>query len=265
MFFGMPTLIELDTLEENAKLCHELGLDFVEINMNLPQYQVEELKPERLLEYQQRYHIFFTFHLPEDLDIAHLNDRIRQVHQQIVFDMVHVMKKINSPILNMHMSPGIHFTLPDKKVQLYKKHNVQYMNNIQSFASHVSAALKNSSMSLNIENTGIYNLDYIQEAILAMLQHDNIKLTWDVGHDYSSGSIDEPFIINQFSKVNHMHLHDGILKQNHLELFTGQIDIVDYLNKAKSQEMSLVIETKTIKALTHSDKKLQELEWIKYR
>ncbi|GAU78484.1 hypothetical protein [Fusibacter sp. 3D3] len=31
---GMPTLIELDTLEDNVKLCKSLGLDFVEINMN---------------------------------------------------------------------------------------------------------------------------------------------------------------------------------------------------------------------------------------
>ncbi len=39
MKLGMPTLIELNTLEDNAKLCKELGLDFIEINMNLPQFQ----------------------------------------------------------------------------------------------------------------------------------------------------------------------------------------------------------------------------------
>lgn len=39
MDFGMPTLIENDTLEDNAKLCNELGLQFVELNMNLPQFQ----------------------------------------------------------------------------------------------------------------------------------------------------------------------------------------------------------------------------------
>lgn len=30
MDFGMPTLIELKSLEENAALCRDLGLDFVE-------------------------------------------------------------------------------------------------------------------------------------------------------------------------------------------------------------------------------------------
>jgi hypothetical protein len=36
MLFGMPTLIELYGLEETMELCLELGLDFVELNMNLP-------------------------------------------------------------------------------------------------------------------------------------------------------------------------------------------------------------------------------------
>ncbi|MEY8357128.1 hypothetical protein AALB39_27815 [Lachnospiraceae bacterium 54-53] len=41
--FGMPTLIELAGLEENARPCNSLGLKFIELNMNLPQYQVEIL------------------------------------------------------------------------------------------------------------------------------------------------------------------------------------------------------------------------------
>ncbi len=48
MKLGMPTLIELNTLEDNAKLCKELGLDFIEINMNLPQFQASTLSAEHL-------------------------------------------------------------------------------------------------------------------------------------------------------------------------------------------------------------------------
>lgn len=39
--FGMPTLIELSTISDCVKLCKELNLDFIELNMNMPQYQVE--------------------------------------------------------------------------------------------------------------------------------------------------------------------------------------------------------------------------------
>lgn len=40
MEWGMPTLIECDTVEQNAALCGRLGLDFVELNRNLPICQV---------------------------------------------------------------------------------------------------------------------------------------------------------------------------------------------------------------------------------
>ena len=40
---GMPTLVEVKSLEACASLCRKLGLSFIEINMNLPEYQAERL------------------------------------------------------------------------------------------------------------------------------------------------------------------------------------------------------------------------------
>ena len=42
--FGMPTLIENRTLQENIDLCSRLGLRFIELNMNFPEYQVDCLE-----------------------------------------------------------------------------------------------------------------------------------------------------------------------------------------------------------------------------
>ena len=42
--FGMPTLIENSTLEDNIALCKELGLSFVELNMNFPEYQIDKME-----------------------------------------------------------------------------------------------------------------------------------------------------------------------------------------------------------------------------
>ena len=44
MDFGMPTLIENKNLEETVSLCKELGLQFIELNMNFPMYQVPQLE-----------------------------------------------------------------------------------------------------------------------------------------------------------------------------------------------------------------------------
>jgi len=39
----MPTIIECPSLEQNLKPCAGLGLDFIEINMNLPEYQLDQM------------------------------------------------------------------------------------------------------------------------------------------------------------------------------------------------------------------------------
>ena len=44
MQFGMPTLIENKTLTENVELCSRLGLNFIELNMNFPEYQIDKLE-----------------------------------------------------------------------------------------------------------------------------------------------------------------------------------------------------------------------------
>jgi sugar phosphate isomerase/epimerase len=58
--FGMPTLIELSPIDDCVKLCKELNLDFIEINMNLPQYQIEELDVCHLKQIMHEENIFFT-------------------------------------------------------------------------------------------------------------------------------------------------------------------------------------------------------------
>ena len=32
----MPILVEFHSLEENIELCHELNLDFIELNLDIP-------------------------------------------------------------------------------------------------------------------------------------------------------------------------------------------------------------------------------------
>ena len=74
MQFGMPTLIENKTLEDNINLCSSLGLNFIELNMNFPEYQVYELEQtDRLIELADKAGIYYTIHLDENLNIADFN------------------------------------------------------------------------------------------------------------------------------------------------------------------------------------------------
>ncbi len=44
MDFGMPVLIENKSIKDNIALCRRLRLDFLELNMNLPEYQADRLE-----------------------------------------------------------------------------------------------------------------------------------------------------------------------------------------------------------------------------
>ena len=145
MEFGMPTLIEIYDLEESAKLCQELGLKFMELNMTFPQYQIAQMEEtDRLQEIADKYGIYYTIHLDENLNIADFNPLVRDAYLKTVRRTIEVAKhfvelknrygKKEQPItINMHMHHGIYITLPDKKVQMYERDFDVYMEYILQF------------------------------------------------------------------------------------------------------------------------------------
>lgn len=260
MKFGMPTLVELKTLEENVALCHELGLDFVEINMNFPQFQLNALDENNLKTLADTYGVFFTFHLAEDLDIAHNNPRIRQAYYDEIAALVVLMEAIGSPLMNMHLCQGIKVTLPTEKIWLYETYIEDYKTKIVTFNHFAEQLLEGKTIKIMAENTGLGNKSFINAAIDILCQSPVIGLTWDIGHDHSSGYCDEPYLMKHFDKIRHYHFHDAIESQNHMTLFDGQIDINRFYKDAKEKDASVVLETKTVDALKESVKRLKEKE-----
>ena len=83
--FGMPTLIETESPEDAMKLCSELGLDFVELNMNLPHYQAEGLENTAYLKsLQQKYQVGYTIHLDENLNVCDFNQAVAAAYTKTV-------------------------------------------------------------------------------------------------------------------------------------------------------------------------------------
>lgn len=67
MKYGMSTLIENENIESCIALCKKLNLDFVELNMNLPEYQADKIDILKLKPACEREDIFFTIHLDENM------------------------------------------------------------------------------------------------------------------------------------------------------------------------------------------------------
>ena len=94
MQFGMPTLIENRTLQDNADLCKSLGLRFIELNMNFPEYQVDRLEQtDTLISIAENAGIYYTIHLDENLNIADFNPLISKAYLETVRRTVEAAKK----------------------------------------------------------------------------------------------------------------------------------------------------------------------------
>jgi sugar phosphate isomerase/epimerase len=254
MQFGMPTLIENKNLEDTAMLCKELGLDFIELNMNLPQYQIEYLEnTDEFLRIAKQFGIYYTIHLDENLNLCDFNRAVSAAYFDTVKRVIAVAKRLFVPVINMHMNKGVYFTLPDQRIYLFEKYNEHYRSDIERFHKLCNEAIGASDIKIAIENTDGYQ-DYEKDAIEYLLRSEVFSLTWDIGHSHSVADVDEPFLLKHEDKLGHFHIHDAVGSKNHLTLGTGEINLRERLRIAEKHGCRCVIETKTIEALKESVK-----------
>lgn len=252
--FGMPTLIENRDIEENARLCHRLGLKFIELNMNFPEYQTDRLeKTDELLAAAERYGLFYTIHLDENLNIADFNPLVREAYLETVRRTVRTAAKLKAPVINMHMNHGIHITLPDRKVQLYERDFDTYIRFFREFRDLCTGETAGTGIRIAVENTDGFR-DYEREAIGLLLQSPVFGLTWDIGHSKAVNETDEAFLMQHEEALIHFHIHDGTTQPpaNHLALGDGAIDLEARLDLAARLGCRCVLETKTVRALESS-------------
>ncbi|MCR5799167.1 MAG: sugar phosphate isomerase/epimerase [Lachnospiraceae bacterium] len=275
MQFGMPTLIENRTPEDNIRLCNELGLRFIELNMNFPEYQTDRLEDtDRLMNMADRAGIYYTIHLDENLNIADFNQLVSEAYLETVRRTIDAAKKLiilrdrygdsRQPlILNMHMNHGIYITLSDRKVQMYDRDFDTYMKSFEVYRNKCEEWIGESDIRIVVENTDGFR-DYEKKAIEYLLESPVFGLTWDIGHSKAVGEKDVPYILENREHLMHFHIHDGSENppRNHLALGDGEIDLVDRLKLAESLNARCVLETKTIEALKKSVAWLRSIGFI---
>ena len=242
MQFGMPTLIENRTLADNVALCRRLGLRFIELNMNFPEYQVDRLEQtDALVAAAVAAGIYET--VRRTILVAEallpLRDRFGDSDQPLT--------------VNMHMHHGIFITLPDRKVQMYDRDFDTYMRVFGSFRALCEEWIGDSDVRIVIENTDGFR-PYEQKTIEYLLESPCFGLTWDIGHSKAVHEKDVPFLLAHEDRLLHFHIHDGTETppRNHLALGDGEIDLPDRLRLAQSRNARCVLETKTIEALERS-------------
>ena len=250
---GMPSLIELQTIPDHVALCKELGLDFLELNTNFPNQQLHLLDVALLKAQADKAGIFYTIHLNDELYVADFNPHVSRGYREAVLEAIDFAQQIGAPILNMHLSVGAKYTMPDRKVFFYEAYADAYLAKITAFRDACTQRIGDLPIRICIENTTGY-MPFQRKAVEILLESPVFGLTYDIGHNRCADNADEEFILAQQDRLLHLHLHDVKGSQDHLPFGEGELQLDKYI--ALAHNRTAVIEVKTVEGLRSSVAKL---------
>lgn len=246
MKYGMPSLVEFNSIDENITFAKENNLDFIELNMDLP--YCSNMQEKELLNKS----IEFTMHVSEEINIGELNEYLLDSYLNEAIRQIKLGISNNIKKYTIHFSSGVYFTLPTGKFFLNEKFKEIYIRNItKSFTKLNDLALKNN-IEINFENTKIEN--FTKEAINLINNYQGLGFTLDIGHNEKNGNKAYP-LFKEINKIRHIHMHDYDGKTDHLSIGNGQIDFKKY--QEELNKCYVVIEIKTSDELQTSLNKLK--------
>ncbi len=262
MKIGMPALVEYNTLSELVDLCLKLGVNFIELNMNMPYNFIERISPEELRKIKRDTNIEFTMHMPDDADLGTFYESVRKGYVSLFSDTIDWAEEAGVELLNMHIIEGAKMTLPDRKVYIYEQYSEEFQNNFVKSIKTLSEKARRKNVLLSIENSSNFGRSHIQKALNRSILYPNVKLTWDIGHDAVSNFTDKQYLMNHKNEICHMHIHDVIGKKDHQSLFEGELNICEFLHFAQTRNMRALVEVKTSESLKKSINSLLERKII---
>ncbi len=262
MEYGMPFLLETRSLEDAAALCRDLGLSFVELNMNFPQCGLNRLKADALNRLKDAYGIYFTLHFEESLNPFDLNPLVREAYLQTLRGALKLARAIEAPVANLHLPKGVFITLPNERVYLFARYAREYTQSVLALRALCEREADGSPLLVCVENTDGF-AGHEKAAVERLLESPVFGLTLDIGHSHAARDADLPFYQTHGDRLRHMHAHDARGTANHQALGSGEIDLPARLEAARSAGARVVLETKTVEALRASIRWLSQFpeEW----
>lgn len=248
----MPILVEFHSLSENIDLCKKLNLDFIELNLDIPYCFIDRLDTNSLKNNN------FTIHLSEKFDVGELNNSLRNFYLNEIEKIISFGIKYNIFKYNLHLDPGIHFSLPNKKIFIYEEYIDDYLRAYEDSCNILSKLANKYNATILFENVKVES--YTLKVIDLIAKYDNLFFTLDLGHNIRYGNLAKEKFMQYSDKIKHIHLHDFNGSKDHQELFTGLLNVKEELNFCKQHNLDVLIEVKRKEELINSVNKLRNLK-----
>ncbi len=252
MKFGLPTLVECEGIKDCVDLATKLSLDFIEINMSFPQYQVKSLDIDELIGYKNERGIFYTIHADEQMNPFDFNPDVSMCYFGIMKEYISFAKRLGIPVINMHLLKGVYVTLPGRVILLTDVYREAYLCRVREFIEMCEREIGDSDVRIAIENVDSNSFTKSQlEAMPLFMASPVFALTLDIGHDTCLQSVDRAVFDTYSDKLVHLHLHDSNGKSAHLPLGTANVDVANTL-KLIPEDGTCLVEVKTVAGLCES-------------
>lgn len=239
MLLGMPQLYEFDTIEENLILCKDLGLDFVELNLNFG-YCRAEMEAKTVCDLLKKYNLQATLHFYDEADFGSYDEVVEAY--LILLDRYASLGKGYIKQINVHNIPGPVVTISGVKNYIYEKEYDVYIKRLINNFKRAEEICKRNDINMVIENTD--NIPAYMKRTYKDLYDNGFRFCYDIGHD--GLSYDIIYEINEELNLpfDEFHIHDGTRKKCHLALGDGEIDIKKFKDLAIKNNAFVVLEVK---------------------
>lgn len=239
MKLGMPQLYEFDTIEDNLKLCKELGLDFIELNLNFG-YCRAEMEARTVADLLKKYNVEATLHFYDEADFGSYDEVVAAY--TVLLERYAKLGKGYIKQINMHLIPGPVVTISGIKNFIYEKEYNVYIKRLIANFKKAEAICNESGINMVIENTD--NIPKYMKRVYKDLYDNGFRFCYDIGHDGLSYDIIYEINSELNLPFDEFHIHDGTRKTCHLTLGEGEIDIKKFKDLANANNAYVVLEVK---------------------
>lgn len=190
----------------------------------------------------------FSVHMPNDINLASTNERIRTLGLQVIDELLGICDLLNAEILVVH--PGY-----CAWTQTREESHAAFLRSLGNFAR----IQEEHDVRIAIENLGSWDCCHFRTPdAIASIHEKGLGFVLDVGHANLNGNLPE-FLGN--ASPAHVHLHDnGGISDDHAACGTGIIDFAKLLPQLPD-DVSCILEVKTLDAYSESVRYLSGLEY----
>ena len=240
MKIGMPQLYEYDCIEDNLKLCKELGLDFIELNLNFG-YCRSEMEAKTVADLLKKYNVEATLHFYDEADFG-IYDEVVAAYT-VLLERYAKLGEGYIKQINMHLIPGPVVTISGEKNYIYEKEYDVYIKRLIKNFKNAEKICNKYGINMVIENTD--NIPAFTKRVYRDLYKEGFKFCYDIGHDHLSYDIVWDVLKEIDLPFKEFHVHDAKdRKKCHLALGEGVLDVKKFKDVAERNDAYVVLEVK---------------------